>query len=73
MIRVVVEVWNEATRFSALAQAKSVRGAASIVAAAYPNAVVRVKFPIDPEAFFVQDPSARAEIVSFSRPEERAA
>jgi hypothetical protein len=73
MIRVVIEVWNEATRFSVLAQAKSIRGAASIAASAYPNAGVRVKFPIDPEAFFVKDPATRAEMVSVERQEEMAA
>ena len=73
VIRVVIEVCNEATRFNVLAQAKGVRGAESIVAAAYPNADVRVRFPIDPEDFFVKDPAARAEIVSFSRPGEMAA
>lgn len=46
MIRVVIEVWNEATRFSVIAQAKSVREAASTAATVYPNADVRVKFPI---------------------------
>jgi hypothetical protein len=73
VIRVVIEVWNEASRFSMLAQAESLRGAASIAAAAYPNADVRVKFPIDPEPFFVRDPAAGVEMVSLGRPEEMAA
>jgi hypothetical protein len=73
MIRVVIEVWNEATRYSVLAQAGSILQAASLAAASYPNADIRVKFPIDPEAFFVRDPAARAELVSFDRQEEIAA
>lgn len=73
MIRVVVEVWNEATSSSVVVQANSVREAASIAAAVYPNAVVRMKFPIDPEVFFVKDPAGRAEILGFARPEELAA
>jgi hypothetical protein len=73
MIRVVVEVWNGATRSSVVTQAESVREAASIAAAVYPNADVRVKFPIDAEAFFVEDPTARANIVSFERLEKMAA
>jgi hypothetical protein len=73
MIRVIIEVWNETTRCSALAQARTIREAANIVAAAYPKAEVRVRFPIDPEAFFVEGPATRAEIVNFIRPEEMAA
>jgi hypothetical protein len=73
MIRVVVEVWDGATRSSVITQAKSVREAASIAAAVYPKADVRVTFPIDAEAFFVEDPAARADIVNFERPEEMAA
>lgn len=73
VIRVVIEVWNEGVRCSLVARARSVREAASVVGAMYPNADVRVRFPIDPEAFFVKDPAARAEIVGFERPEEVAA
>ncbi len=73
MIRVVIDVLNEATRTCVVVQAKSIRGAVSIAAAVYPNADVRVKFPIDPEAFFVKDPAARAEMVSLGRPEEMVA
>jgi hypothetical protein len=73
MISVVIEVWNEATRFSVLARAERIQGAASLAATAYPNADVRVKFPIDPEAFFLKDPAARAEMVGFERQEEMAA
>jgi hypothetical protein len=67
MIRVVIEVWNEATSSSVVARARTLREAASIAAAVYPNAEVRVKFPIDAEAFFVRDPAAREEIVSVLR------
>jgi hypothetical protein len=73
MIRVVIEVWNDATRFSVLARAESIRGAAGIAASAYPNADVRVRFPIDPEPFFVRDPAAGVEMVSLGRPEEMVA
>jgi len=73
VIRVVIEVWNGATRSGVVVQARSVREAARIAATVYPNADVRVRFPIDPEAFFVRDPTARAEIVGFERPEETAA
>ena len=73
MIRVVIEVRDEATSSRVVAQAESLREAASIAAAVYPNAEVRVKFPIDPEAFFVKDLAARAGIASFDRAEGIAA
>lgn len=73
MIRVVIEVLNEGVPRNVVARARSVREAASIAAAAYPNADVRVRFPIDPEAFFVRDPAARAELVGFERAEAMAA
>jgi hypothetical protein len=73
MISVVIDVLNEATRTCVVVQARSVCGAVSIAAAVYPNADVRVRFPIDPEAFFVKDPAARAEMVNLGRPEEMAA
>ncbi len=73
MIRVAVEVRDEATSSRVVAQAISLREAASIAAAVYPNAEVRVKFPIDAEAFFVKDPAAQEEIVSVERAEGMAA
>jgi hypothetical protein len=73
MIRVVIDILNEATRTCVVVQARNVREAVSIAAAVYPDADVRVKFPIDPEAYFVRDPAARAEMVSLGRPEEMAA
>ena len=73
MISVTIEVWTEVTRFDVLARAESIGGAASLAMAAYPNAAVRVRFPIDPEAFFVKNPTARAEIVGLERAEGMAA
>jgi len=69
-IRVLIELrGNEASTSSVVVQARSVREAASITAAVYPSAEVRVIFPIDPETFFVKDATARAEIVSVGRAE----
>jgi hypothetical protein len=74
MIRVLIEVrGNEATSSSVVVQARSVREAASITAAVYPSEVVRVKFPIDPEAYFVKEPAALEEIVNVERAEGIAA
>jgi hypothetical protein len=69
MIRVVVEVWQGATSFRVVAQAKNLREAVSIAAAMYPNTEVRVRFPIDAEAFFVRDPTARVKLASLERAE----
>jgi hypothetical protein len=74
MIRVLIEMrHNVATSSRVVVQARNVREAASIAAAVYPNADIRVVFPIDPEAFFVRDPAARAELVSVERAEGMAA
>jgi hypothetical protein len=68
MIRVHIEVRNDASYSRVIAQARNLREAARIASAAYPNATdVRVKFPIDPEAFFVKEPTARAGIAGFER------
>lgn len=73
MIRVVIEVWNGATRFGVVARARSVREVASITAAMCPNAGIRVRFPIDPGAFFIKVSTVRAEIVGFERSKGMAA
>jgi hypothetical protein len=74
MIRVLIEVrGNEATTSSVVVQARSLREAASITAAVYPSAEVRVMFPIDPKAFFIKEPAAREEIVSVGPAEGMAA
>jgi len=38
--------------------AKSIQQALSIVAAQHPDSVVKVKFPINPENYFVEDSAA---------------
>jgi hypothetical protein len=73
MIRVTIEVFEGATSTGVVVQARSLREAASIAAAVYPAAEVRVRFPIDAEAFFVKDPAAQAGIASLERAEGMAA
>ena len=73
MIRVVIEVRDEATSFSVVAQARNLRAAASIAATVYPNSEVRVKFPIDAAPFFIEDPAPQGEIASLERAEVMAA
>jgi hypothetical protein len=54
-------------------QARSIRQAVGIAADRYPNAEVRVSFPIDAEAFFVEEPGTRAELLRREPPERVAA
>jgi hypothetical protein len=73
MVKVSIEVRNGAARFAVTVRAESIRRALSLVARRYPGRDLGVKFPVDPEDFFVEDPAARAGIVAFERPEKIAA
>ena len=58
MVKVSMEVHDGTARFAVAVLAKSIQQALNIVAARYPGSVVKVKFPIDPESFFVKDSAA---------------
>jgi hypothetical protein len=58
MVKVSIEVHNRRARFTVDVQAKNIHQALSIVAARHPSSTVRVKFPINPESFFVKDSAA---------------
>jgi hypothetical protein len=73
VVKVSIEVRSGASRFSVAVQAVSIERAVSLVAARYPGRDCEVKFPIDPEDFFVKDPVARPEIVGFEQPDLIAA
>jgi hypothetical protein len=73
MVKVSIEVSSGAARFSVAVQAESIERAVSLVAGRHPDWNYRVKFPIDPEGFFVKDPAARSEIVGFEQPDLIAA
>ncbi len=73
MIRVSIEVRSGAARFGVAVRAQSIRRALSIAARRYPGRDIGVTFPVYPEGFFVEDPTARAGIVAFERPEKIAA
>lgn len=73
MVRVSVEVRSGAARFRVGVQAESIRKALSMVAGRYPQGVVRVAFPIEPEGFFVREPLAPAGVVGHERTHEVAA
>jgi hypothetical protein len=55
MVKVSIEVHHRTARFLVVVKAQSIQQALSIVAARYPGSVTRVKFPINPEVFFVKD------------------
>ena len=68
MVKVSIEVRRGATRFVVAVQAESMRRAVSLVQGRYSGADIGVKFPIDPEGFFVTyDPAARVRIVGIEQ------
>ena len=73
MVKVSIEVRNGATHFNVAVRAQSIKRAVSIVRGRYPRCDVRVKFPIDPEGFFVKEPAPRSGIVRVERPDLIAA
>jgi hypothetical protein len=54
MIRVFVEVTEEAVPLKMEVRAESISEAVGIVEELYPGRAVQVVFPIDPEEFFVE-------------------
>jgi hypothetical protein len=59
VVKVSIEVHQGTTaRFTVAVQAQSIQQARRIVQACYPEGVAKVKFPIDPESFFVEDSPA---------------
>ena len=63
MVKVSVEVRSGGTRCIVAVRAESIERAASFVAGRYPEGDVRVKFPIDPDGFFVEDLAARVGMI----------
>jgi hypothetical protein len=55
MIRISVQVSSGAARFKVAVEAESIERALEIVARQNPGKDCEVMFPIDPEAFFVED------------------
>lgn len=58
MVQVSIEVRNGASRFNVAVRARSIRRALSVAGNWCPDSDVKVKFPIDPESFFVKNPAA---------------
>ena len=73
MVEVLIEVHEVATLFSVSVRAESIQRAVDIVGGRYPGRDVRVKFPIDPVDFFVEDPAARSGIVELQRSRKKMA
>jgi hypothetical protein len=73
MVKVSVEVRSGAARFDVAVQAESIQRAVSFVRERYPEANVRLKFPIEPESFFVEDIAPQAEQIEFAEPQKRTA
>jgi hypothetical protein len=55
MIRISVQVRSGAARFKVGVEAESIERAVEIVARQNPGNECEVKFPIDPETFFVEE------------------
>jgi hypothetical protein len=73
VVKVSIEVSSGAARFHVALRAESIQRAASIVATRYPGGDCRVKLPIDPEGFFVNETTAGAGIVGLEPPNVIAA
>ena len=58
MIKISVQVSSGTARFGVTIQAESIERALEIAARQNPGKACEVKFPLDPETFFVDDPVA---------------
>jgi hypothetical protein len=70
MVGVSVEVRSAAARFRVRVQASSIQGAVRLVKSLHSASDVRVVFPIDPEAFFVEDALAQEGLIEGGRLQE---
>ena len=58
MVQVSIEVRSGTARFMVGVKATNIQQALSIVQTRYPATVAKVKFPIEPEGFFVDERAA---------------
>jgi hypothetical protein len=58
LVRVSVEVDSGATRFRVMVQAESIERALEIARSYNPAKECKVTFPLDPEAYFIEEPVA---------------
>lgn len=73
MVEVSIEVSNGPARFYAAVRAENIQRTASLVAARYLGRDCRVKFPVDPEGFLMNDAAAGARVFGLERPNAIAA
>jgi len=73
MVKVSVEVRKGTARFRVGVQAESIRRALRMVGGRYPHGEVRLVFPIEPEGFFVREPTAVAEMIGIEEIRKEAA
>jgi predicted DNA-binding transcriptional regulator YafY len=73
MVKVSIEVSSGAAHFDVGVQAESIRRAMSLVRERYPKGSVKVKFPIEPESFFVEDIAAQGGQIECEQPQEKTA
>ena len=66
MIKVSIVVHSGAASFQVAVRADSVERARSLAQRLRAGSDVRVKFPIDPEGFFVKDPATQVEMVELA-------
>jgi hypothetical protein len=59
MVKISVEVGSGAACFRVMVQAESIERALEIARRHNPDKECRVTFPLDPEAFFIEDPVAK--------------
>jgi hypothetical protein len=70
VVKVSIEVRSGAARFRVGIQASSIQSAVRLAKGLYSASDVRVVFPIDPQDFFVGDPSAKEGLVERGMPQE---
>ena len=73
MVKVSVEIRSGGARFDVAVQAESSQRAVSFVKERYSKASVKVRFPIEPEGFIVEDPVALEGLIGFEKPGGMAA
>ena len=73
MVKVSIEIRSGAAHFDVAVQAESIQQAVSFMRERYPKVNVRLKFPSEPESFYVEDVAAQAEQIEFEEPQEKTA
>jgi hypothetical protein len=73
MVKVTMEVRSGATHFDVAVQAESIKHAVSLLKERYPKVNGRLKFPIKPKSYFVEDVALQAEQIAFEEPQKKTA